>query len=172
MMGGLLSGRPAGGGKRTTEELRGVDVRELARAGLIAPGARELEGAALRLEWTPCNFGGERPWFVCPGCGRRAAILYEDGGRLLCRRCLDLAYRSQREGDLDLARRRLEKAHGALEERLGEAYPGRPKGMRRTTHRRLLEDYLAAMRAYEVLRREWLAKISEHFDRRPPGTIP
>src|SRR5919199_2925374 len=19
------------------------------------------------LEWTPCNFGGERPWFVCPG---------------------------------------------------------------------------------------------------------
>ena len=24
------------------------------------------------LSWTPCNFGGERPWFICPGagCGR------------------------------------------------------------------------------------------------------
>ena len=30
------------------------------------------------LDWTPCHFGGERPWFRCPamGCGRRVAILY------------------------------------------------------------------------------------------------
>jgi hypothetical protein len=30
------------------------------------------------LEWTACNFGGGRPWFICPGagCGRRVAILY------------------------------------------------------------------------------------------------
>jgi hypothetical protein len=30
------------------------------------------------LDWTACNFGGERPWFICPGadCGRRVAILY------------------------------------------------------------------------------------------------
>ena len=31
----------------------------------------------VELAWTPCNFGGERPWFLCPGvvrgvaCGRR-----------------------------------------------------------------------------------------------------
>ena len=31
--------------------------------------------------WTACNFGGERPWFVCPGagCGRRVAVLYGRG---------------------------------------------------------------------------------------------
>ena len=44
------------------------------------------------LEWTPCNFGGERPWFVCPGagCGRRVAILYGWGKYFLCRHCYDL----------------------------------------------------------------------------------
>ena len=37
------------------------------------------------LAWTPCNVGGERPRFVCPGvvngarCGRRVAILYGPG---------------------------------------------------------------------------------------------
>jgi Transposase DDE domain len=30
------------------------------------------------LEWTPCNYGGARPWFLCPmdGCRRRVAVLY------------------------------------------------------------------------------------------------
>jgi hypothetical protein len=52
------------------------------------------------LEWTPCNFGGERPWFVCPGvvngkrCGRRVAILYGPGKYFLCRHCCDLRYES------------------------------------------------------------------------------
>ena len=34
------------------------------------------------LAWTTCNFGGERPWFICPGagCGRRVAVLYGHRG--------------------------------------------------------------------------------------------
>ena len=52
------------------------------------------------LEWTPCNFGGERPWFVCPGvvngkrCGRRVAILYGPRKYFLRRHCYDLRYES------------------------------------------------------------------------------
>jgi hypothetical protein len=44
------------------------------------------------LAWTACNFGGERPWFICPGagCGRRVAILYGPGRYFLCRHCYDL----------------------------------------------------------------------------------
>ena len=55
------------------------------------------------LEWTPCNFGGERPWFICPGvaCGRRVAILYKLRKHLLCRYCYDLRYESQREDNKD-----------------------------------------------------------------------
>nr|VFK52427.1 MAG: hypothetical protein BECKTUN1418F_GA0071002_100832 [Candidatus Kentron sp. TUN]VFK57572.1 MAG: hypothetical protein BECKTUN1418D_GA0071000_10657 [Candidatus Kentron sp. TUN] len=32
---------------------------------------------AVQLDWTPCNFGGKRAWFLCPaiGCGKRVAIL-------------------------------------------------------------------------------------------------
>src|ERR1051326_3705372 len=50
------------------------------------------------LEWTRCNYGGERPWFRCPAlrCGRRVAILY-GGSIFACRRCHNLAYDSQSE---------------------------------------------------------------------------
>lgn len=50
------------------------------------------------LDWTPCHFGSERAWFICPvaGCGRRVAILY-GGSIFACRRCYRLAYPSQRE---------------------------------------------------------------------------
>lgn len=100
--------------KRTTEELLSLDVRALKRGGLIAPGQERLDGVA-PLVWTSCNFGGSRPWFVCPGCGRRAAILYEDHqqDRPLCRLCLDLAYPSQNEDRIGSAARRAEKSRAA-----------------------------------------------------------
>jgi len=51
--------------------------------------------------YTECNFGGERPWFQCPGrrrdgCGERVGKLYKPPGQLrfLCRHCYDLAYES------------------------------------------------------------------------------
>jgi hypothetical protein len=30
----------------------------------------------IALHWTPCRFGGERPWFVCPGlcCGHSVRL--------------------------------------------------------------------------------------------------
>src|SRR5918992_5871276 len=54
---------------------------------------------AVPLTWTVCNFGGERPWFICPGarCGRRVAVLYGPGEYFLCRHCYDLIYQSQRD---------------------------------------------------------------------------
>jgi hypothetical protein len=49
------------------------------------------------LDRTRCTFGGSRPWFVCPGCGTRRAVLFCVGGMFRCRVCHDLAYRSTRE---------------------------------------------------------------------------
>jgi hypothetical protein len=53
------------------------------------------------LTYTWLVSGGRRMWWVCPlvGCGRRCAVLYlPPGARYFgCRRCYDLAYRSQQD---------------------------------------------------------------------------
>jgi hypothetical protein len=51
------------------------------------------------LDWTPCHFGGERPWFICGNCGRRVAVIYGAGKYFACRHCYDLTYRSCQESD-------------------------------------------------------------------------
>lgn len=69
----------------------------------------------VRLDWTPCQYGGARPWFLCPalGCGRRVAILY-GGAVFACRHCCRLAYESQRERDYDRLAARADKIRRRL----------------------------------------------------------
>lgn len=90
------------------------------------------------ITWTPCHLGGFRPWFVCPGCRRRVALLYESR-TFHCRRCLNLTYRSQKESSVERAIRRAEKVREALGWRVGILHPdgGRPKGMHRRTFQAL-----------------------------------
>ena len=168
-MGGRGSGTRQGERrKRTTEDLRSLDVRDLKRERLIAEGQERFvlrPGVELRLTWTPSGFAGDspgcymRPFFVCPGsrCGnRRAAILYLDGPRLLCRICCDLAYPSQRESPLGRARRRAQKARS----KLGPDSAPRPKGMHHRTFLRLAHKYLAAAEEQRTLYNEWGARLS------------
>ena len=95
--------------------------------------------------WTPCHFGGSRPWFVCHGvvdgvlCGRRVGKLYGPGQYFLCRHCYRLAYQSQREQPHERALRR---ANGIRMRLGGEPgmlcpFPEKPKGMHRRTYERL-----------------------------------
>jgi len=53
----------------------------------------------IKLETTPCRFGGLRYWFICPGleCGRRVGVLYRKYGVFACRLCHQLSYASQNE---------------------------------------------------------------------------
>ena len=101
------------------EQYPRLDVRYLNRSGLFG-GTHRIEwsdGSAAELEydglkivyrpagypqdledrlgltWTPCNFGGQRPWFICPGCGERVAVLCAFP-RFRCRACHPLAYGS------------------------------------------------------------------------------
>jgi hypothetical protein len=60
----------------------------------------------IRLETTPCHYGGERTWFSCPRCGRRCAVAYFAGALFACRKCLNLAYASQSEDGLARTRMR------------------------------------------------------------------
>ena len=52
---------------------------------------------------TPCRFGGQRWWFLCPivNCDRRVGVLYLPyGGKYFgCRHCYDLTYESVQTHD-------------------------------------------------------------------------
>jgi len=98
----------------------------------------------VRIVRTPCNIGGERPWFICPvvGCGRRVAILY-GGGIFACRHCYQLAYASAREDVGDRAARRADRLRARLgwEPGILNGNGGKPKWMRRRTFERLATEH-------------------------------
>lgn len=96
------------------------------------------------LDWTDCNLGGQRPWFLCPahGCGRRVAILYS-GSIFACRHCYQLAYPSQREARDDRAARRAERIRAKLgwEPGILNGDGWKPKGMHWNTFNRLTAQH-------------------------------
>lgn len=110
--------------------------------------AREVD-YLVPLEYTECNFGGERPWFTCPGdgCGDRVGKLYKPPHRdmFLCRECHGLSYESrQRQGRFvfEAITKPIERAQKAK-----EALKEGP-----ITHERLREVYDAEVEAREGLR--------------------
>jgi hypothetical protein len=102
--------------------------------------------------WTPCRFGGERPWFTCSVyadgtfCGRQVTKLYQAGRMFACRHCSRLAYASQQESAHE---RGLRKAQ-TIRMRLGgtanmlDDFPEKPKGMHWRTYERLCQVHDAA----------------------------
>ena len=115
------------------------------------------------LDWSACNFGGKRPWFVCPGsgCSRRVAFLYGLRRYVLCRHCYDLVYESQRENGMTRALRRAQ----AIRERLGgsanmtKPFPEKPKGMHWRTYERLFWEHHEAEMEQLIGMREWLDRL-------------
>ena len=110
--------------------------------------------------WFPCRFGGNRPYFVCPGivngvaCRRQVSKLYGAGLYFLCRHCYRLAYVSQREDGFDRPLNRANKVRMRLGGQPGMAspFPKKPKGMHRRTYDRLQDQvYEAEMHANEKL---------------------
>ncbi len=119
----------------------------------------------VELAWTACNFGGERPWFICPGadCSRRVAILYGPGRYFLCRHCYDLSYQSQRDNKMYRALHRAQD----IRRRLGgsanmmEPFPEKPKGMHWRTYERLWWEHHEAEMEQLAGMREWLDKMEK-----------
>lgn len=108
------------------------------------------------IDWTPCNYGGQRAWWQCPCCGRRIALLYS-GKMFACRQCHGLEYQSTRTArdskpyeQADRVRRRLGWCAGVANP------PGdRPKGMHWITYSRLMQKLhghaIAAMQSTDRL---------------------
>lgn len=126
-------------------------------------GKDELHIHRISTTWTPCHFGGERVWLVCP-CGRRVAKIYLGPGKsdlFRCRHCYGLTNES-RHNPIAARRNRLQairrKLGGSVD--LSQPFPDRPKGMRRCAYARLLEEYrqieanmtIAIFRQFEFMR--------------------
>ena len=98
------------------------------------------------LSWSACNYGGKRPWFICPGngCGKRVAKLYLGGDRFLCRCCYDLVYSSQRKEKgfrmLDRAQKICYRLGASnFDDLIFESRP-KPKGMHWSTYNELVNE--------------------------------
>jgi hypothetical protein len=99
----------------------------------------------IAIAWTPCRFGGERPWFICSVrsngafCGRKVTKLYAGGPLFACRHCYVLTYASQQE---PLRERGLFKSQKIRMDLGGspnmlEEFPDKPKGMHWRTYDRI-----------------------------------
>ncbi|MBM4208253.1 MAG: hypothetical protein FJ190_09655 [Gammaproteobacteria bacterium] len=134
---------------RNSEKIASIAARvETGQLRLIynyrAPGSENWEPLdyPVRLQTTPCHYGGVRYWFTCPvvGCGRRVAILYSGGKYYACRHCYQLAYQSQREDKGDRGHRGANKIRARLGWQPGIANQNenKPKGMHWSTYNRLM----------------------------------
>ncbi len=121
------------------------------------------------LERTPCRYGGSRPWFRCPGCKRRRAVLYSVGGRFRCRGCHDLAYESTREDVGERARRRADKLRRKLGNTGGPGWrgvPPKPPRMHWATYQRLVNEILEAEREAMAAWTAEMEKLLAQVERR------
>ncbi len=126
----------------------------------------DLVKQEISFDFTPCNFGGYRKWFLCPHCCKRVAVLYGVDRYFLCRHCYNLTYSCQQETP---PFRLLNKAQ-KIRKRLGastctdDPIVDKPKGMHQKTFDRLKHDaYDASDRAWECMVDRFGASTLEQF---------
>lgn len=133
---------------RNGEKVASIQVRTEAYRVILdyrhqrGGGEWKSQSYPVRIEWTPCNYGGRRAWFLCPAaeCDRRVAKIYlGSAGIFACRHCYRLAYSCQRETADDRAARQADTIRARLGWVAGilNINGGKPKGMRWRTFERL-----------------------------------
>lgn len=93
------------------------------------------------LDWRPCRFGGSRPYFRCPCCGRGALMLAVLRQGLVCGKCGKITWQSRREPAVG---RRLRAANTAAKKLGCDSWtqvPERPKRMRHKTYEQLMAQW-------------------------------
>jgi hypothetical protein len=118
-----------------------------------ATGESTDEWLMVPLRWQECRFGGRRPYFECPDChSRLALVLYFRRGMFRCRECAKVTYRSCRERPFDRAIRSARK----LRDLLGDD-GSRPYGMWQRTYERITAKIDATEAIIDAHERKWRA---------------
>ena len=114
------------------------------------------------LTMTRCNYGGSRPWFICPCCSNRAGVLYLDTRGVGCRKCQGLFYWDENQGEAARRRHKIEKLKAQTG---GGDILKKPKWMRWEKFSRLHQQLEALETAdrerREILLREGFAQIAK-----------
>jgi hypothetical protein len=106
------------------------------------------------LSRTACNFGGTRPWFGCPHCDKRVAVLYlHRASGFGCRVCVSVTFASQRE---DKSARSW-RAQSKIESRLG-VHSARPLRMRLSTYTAMLLRLAKCEESRSSAMAEWVRR--------------
>lgn len=124
---------------------------------------------------TDCHIKGSRPWFSCPACGRRAAILYSvSAGKFACRKCQRLAYPSQSEAFGDRAHRAANNIRRRLRWKVGIANPegDKPRGMHWSTFDKLRARYAVSAQSAFVDTARSLGMITRLLPSQLPSQLP
>lgn len=113
------------------------------------------------IDWTSCHYGGERPYFICPVCKRRARRLYVAHLREApvttwvgsqCRICLGLAYKTQSAYPPDRAAMKAKRIRrrigGILSGGMNTPFPDKPKGMHWRTYYTAYKTAMDAEHSY------------------------
>jgi hypothetical protein len=127
----------------------------------------QLDEYTVYIDWTRCNYGGRRPWLLCPSprCGKRVAILYAGAAGFECRHCSRLAYASQYENPALRALRHAKKIRARLgtDLTLWDPLPDKPERMHWRTYFRLLLASQQAKRnardAFASIGTRWHTKV-------------
>ncbi len=118
---------------------------------------------SLYMDHTSCTYGGTRHWWLCPFCGRRVAVLYNNDKHYACRNCHRLTYTSQVENTYDRALRQAQKIRKLLGGTVNmmESFPAKPKGMRWKTYWRLHAEHDALDKVTLVGLARWVGKLEK-----------
>ena len=104
----------------------------------------------IKIVRTPLHFGGSRPWFICPCCEKRFAILY-GGNSYACRKCHRLKYQSQKTRNAWTGYERMKRIRKRLKAyptgNVWAPIPPRPKKMKTVTYDRLVREYEVARKS-------------------------
>ncbi len=92
---------------------------------------------------TPCHYGGSRPWFECPVCQNRTALLYMRFSRFACRKCQGISYSTQSGSSHDRVCNLYHRLAALVED-------GKPKGQRWATFNRLEDRFQRVSDAFDV----------------------
>jgi len=143
------------------ENPSGRDLAEGIRLRYVSdPGGKDVShDYVVRFSYTEPNYGGVRPWFLCPSCETQRGKLYlpPAGLKFACRECHELGYQSSRQSGQPVFRA-IHRYRNAFQKADAEGrrphpngtphFPARPSGMHTETFQRRLQDVKDARSAF------------------------